>query len=175
MGSAQGHIGGLILAQPENSVPARYLRDPVYHHPMLGTLPVELKAQAGSRLDHNALDLEALASHDRFEAPPGPMHSAMGAGQVAIRVLDERDKVLEVASPIFTCDQHGVGGLDYYQVLAAEHRHQARISVDETVFGVINHDLTAHYVTGVILGRDCPQGLPTPDVGPPGGKGYHRC
>ena len=71
--------------------------------------------------------------------------------------------------------QHGVGGLDHHQVLAAEHRHQARIGVHQRVPGIFEDDVPTGDVAGLIFGRDRPEGLPAPDVGPAGvERHYHR-
>ncbi len=94
---------------------------------MFRSMFVQLQAQAGPRVDHDVLHLEALAAVDRVEPPPGAMYPAMVKREALVVVVDAGHQLLEVVGLVLVCHQHGIGGLYDHQILPAEDRDQPRI------------------------------------------------
>src|SRR5258706_15703293 len=74
---AQGNEGGLVLVEHEFLVIAGYARGTGHHDPMLRPVMMHLKAELGTGIDDDALDLKALARVDALVRAPGAIDLAM--------------------------------------------------------------------------------------------------
>ena len=91
---------------------------PRHDDPVLGAVVVHLQRQLRARLDHDALDLEALARVDAVVAAPRPVDLACGAGaRCAPAPSAASTTFLTLLHLVLVRDQHRVGGLDHDQVV----------------------------------------------------------
>ena len=107
----------------------RDLGGAAHHHPMLGAVVVLLQRQRAARLDHDALDLEALAAIDRLVIAPGPVTAAMVGRLGRFARLELLDQSLTSCARARQ-HQHRVGRGDDDQILDADDRGEPVIGMD---------------------------------------------
>src|SRR5690606_4826844 len=137
------------------------------HHPVLGALVVLLQAQRRAGLDHDALDLEALAGIDGVVVAPGPVDLAVEGVLLAPGLLDAVDDVLDVLDPVLARDQGRVGGVHDDHVVDADGRDHPAVGRAHEVVPAIEREHVAlvAVAVGVVLGGR-PQRGPGADVAP---------
>src|SRR5579863_6888130 len=114
---ADRDIGRLILLEQEHLLAARDACGARHHHPVLGTVMVQLQRQRRARLDLEALHLKARTRLETVVAPPGPEHLAMERVLIAAALLELRHELLHVLHAALRRYQHRVLGLDYNVIL----------------------------------------------------------
>jgi hypothetical protein len=80
------------------------------------------------RLDHDVLDLDAVAAVDRAVGAPWPVDREMGARLAPPGAIEAGDQHLDVLHPVALGDEDDVAGSDDDEVLDAERR-------DHVLFG----------------------------------------
>ena len=95
------NVRRLVGKQLEHVAPTRHARLAADHHPVLGAPTMKLKRQLRAGLQHQALDLEALARVDALVPAPGPVDAQMRemlAAAVLFQVLDRGLDVLRAGA-----------------------------------------------------------------------------
>src|SRR5690606_32961613 len=101
-----------------------------HHDPVLGAVVVHLQAETGAGLDHDTLDLEAVASADCVVPAPRAVHLAVGIGQGAAFGLEAGDDLLDVLGAAGGDDQHRIGRVDHDDVVQPHASHPATAGED---------------------------------------------
>ena len=174
MHAAQRDVGALVLVQVEHTIVAGDLGHARHHDPVLGALAVFLQAQCRARLDHDALDLEAVANADRVVAAPGPVHLAVEQVLLPARGLDLVDDLFHVLDAILARHQRRIGRVDDDQVLDPDGRDHAAVRcAHQAVAGVDRQHIAFVAVAiRVAVGRG-PQRRPRTDVAPAAADRHH--
>ena len=150
----------MILLQGLDLVPDRDDRSAAHDHPMLGAMMMHLQRQPPPRLDHDALDLVAVAAIERLVRAPGPMHLEMFLGHRRGRALELLHQLLHVANARALGDQDGVLARDHHRVVDAEQRNQRLVRGDIGVVRLDKDGVAAHRIARRILAREVPHRVP---------------
>ncbi len=141
---------------------------------MLGAVVVQLQRQARARLDHDALDLEAIAMLDGVIEAPGPAHLAVRVGLRRVQDLHARDHILDVLHVRAIHHQHRVGGLHHHDVAGPDARHQAPVGMDIAGMRAFEHHAAAPGVAFGVLVHGIPHGVPRAQVRPARLQRHHH-
>ena len=134
---------------------------------------MHLQAEPRSRLDQDALDLEARALVDRFIPAPGAVHPHMGTGLGTAGPGQRADHVLDGRALRAMRHQHRVGRFHHRHVVEADHADQAAGRVNERVARIGQHRVAlAGIACRVVLG-DLPDRVPGAQVAPAGVEHDH--
>ena len=132
---AGGDVGGLVGAHEYLLLAIDHPGHAGNHDPVFAAMVVHLQAEAGTRLDHDALHLEALAFLQHRVGAPGTMHGAMVAHAVVGGQLQLLHHGLDVLRPAAVGHQQGIGGIDDQQVVHAHGGYDAIAALHVAVGG----------------------------------------
>src|SRR5260221_7398603 len=95
MGRADRNINRFVLMYGLDEFVDGHARRAAHHDPVLGTMMVLLQREPAARLDHNTLDLMALADINRLIGSPRPMCLEMILGELRGYGLEFGDQPLQ--------------------------------------------------------------------------------
>src|SRR5690606_32816441 len=131
--------------------------------------------QRRAGLDHDALDLEALASVDRVVATPRSVDLAMEGVFLPTGLLDVVDDALDVLHAVLARDQGGVLGIDDYQILDTDRGdHSSLGGPHQVVAAVQRQHVSLEAIAVRVMLSSGPQRRPGTDVAPTTAHRYHR-
>ena len=122
---AERNVGRLVLVQDQLLIALGHLGGAGDDDPVLGAMVMHLQRQPAARLDHDMLDLHAVAVMDRAVGAPGAVHQRVGGELVAIAALEPRDEPLHILGAVAARDHHRIGGRDDDEILHPERCNQA--------------------------------------------------
>jgi len=131
---------------------------------MLGAMKMALQRQLGLRLDHDALDLEAIAAIDRVVLSPGPVDALMQGRFAAPPLLQEGDQVLDRLGASARHRQHRVRRRHQHQILDAERDGEAILRVNDAIACFERDDGAEHDIAGVVTLAHVEHRIPTADI-----------
>lgn len=170
---AERDESGLVFAQQKAALSVGDFGGAFDHHPMLGTVVVHLQAEACAGVDHNALDLKALAAVNAVIPAPGTVDFSVGIGQGMALGLEPGHDVLDALGLAFVGHQHCVGGFDDDDVVQADASHQAAVGHQQGVGAVVQHGVAHGGVVAGVARAHVPQGVPGAQVRPARLQGQH--
>src|SRR5262249_24121356 len=109
---AQRDVGALVLAEQDLLVAAGHLGGAGDDDPVLRAVVMHLQAQRGTRLDHDALDLETRARVDAVVPAPRAVHLAVQRVLVAFAGAQLADDLLDVVAARAVGDHYRIRRLD---------------------------------------------------------------
>src|SRR5450830_210955 len=166
--------GRLIGVEHELVVAVGDLRHAADHDPVFAAMVVHLQRQRSVGLDHDALDLEALAFLEHGVGAPWTGYGAVQAIGVVALALEFLGDQPDVLAAFAVGDQQGVRRVDDDQVLEPDAAHQALGRIDVAVADVMQYGLAVALVALGIGRCQFTHRLPRTDIAPAELAGHHR-